>query len=201
MRRGLTVITPPTFEPVELGLAKKQCDVEADRNDRDDELNLWISAARGAIEQFTGRTLCEKTLEAVFEGYPDWYIEIPKPPVIEVVSFKYTDSNGVDTTLATDQYVLDNAIASAPRVVPAYGETWPATRWQASSLRIRYRAGYAQAGSPDERGLIPAELRSAVLLMVRHFYENPSAVTEKAMNELPLGVQWLCKPYRVEGII
>lgn len=201
MRYGLNVITEPTFEPVSLELAKKQCDVEADRDDRDEELNLWISAGRGAVEQFTGRTLCEKTIEAVFEGYPNWFIDLPKPPVIEIVSFKYTDLNGVDTTLAADQYVFDNAVALNPRIVPAYGVTWPATRWQPSSLRIRYRAGYAQAGSPTETHLIPAQLRSAVLLMVRHFYENPSAVTEKQMSELPLGVQWLCRPYRVEGIV
>lgn len=199
VRYGLTVITRPTFEPITTDQAKAHLRVEIDEDDA--LIDSLVTAAREWVERYTGLTLCETVLEAAFEGYPDWYIELPKPPVIEIESFKYRDADGTDTTLATDQYALDNAFGIAPRVVPAYGITWPGTRWQASSLRVRYRAGYARAGSPDETGFIPQPLVAAIKLLLGHLYEHREAVTEaRDVAEIPLGVQWLCRPYRVEGL-
>lgn len=200
VRHGLTVITPPTFEPITLVQAKAHMRVE--HTDDDAMIDAWITAARQWVEKYTGLTLCETTLEAVFWQYPDVYIELPKPPVIEIVSFKYTTSEGTDTTLATDQYTLDNGNSIAPRVVPAYGVAWPGTRWQSSSLRVRYRAGYARAGSPTETNLIPQTLVSAVKLIVGHLNEHREAAIDGArVEELPLGVKWLCQPHRVEGFV
>lgn len=195
----VSTITPPALEPLDLEdvLAHLQ-DPPADQYDL---IATLISAAREWIENYTGRTLYDTTLEVSAEGYPDWQLYLPKPPIIEVVSFKYYDATGVDTTLAADQYTLADASGLLPRVVPAYGVTWPGTRWQSSSLRIRYRAGYARAGSPDERNLIPASLKAALNLIVGHLYEHREAVTEiQNVTEVPLGAQWLCRPYRVEGL-
>lgn len=197
-RYGLTVITAPTFEPITPTEAKAHMRVEHD--DDDALIETLITAAREWIERYTGRTLCETTLEVAFEGYPDWFIDLPKPPVIEIESFKYRTADGTDTTLAADQYTFDNAVAIAPRIVPAYGIAWPGTRWQASSLRIRYRAGYAQAGSPDELHLIPAWAKASIKLIVAHLYEHRESVTELKTEELPMGVLWLCRPFRVEGL-
>lgn len=198
VRYGLTVITQPTQEPITTEEAKLHLRVEID--DDDELIDSLTTAARQWVERYTGLTLCETVLEAAFQGYPDWYIELPKPPILEVLSFKYTDSSGVDTTLASDQYVLDRTVAIAPRVVPAYGVTWPGTRWQSSSLRVRYRAGYAQAGSPDETHLIPQPLTAAIKILLGHFYENRESVAPANMQELPQGVLFLCRPYRVEGL-
>lgn len=199
VRAGLNVITLPTQEPITTDEAKLHLRVEIDEDDA--LIESLITAAREWVEIYTGRTLCETVLEVAFEGYPNYgYIELPKPPILEVVSFKYTDSSGVDTTLATDQYVLDNTVAIAPRVVPSYGSTWPGTRWQSSSLRVRYRAGYARAGSPIETHLIPQPLTAAIKLLVGHLYENRESVAPANMQELPQGALFLCRPYRVEGL-
>lgn len=199
VRSGLAVITPPTFEPVTLEQAKLHARVEIDEDDA--LVSSLITAARQWVEAYTGRTLCDTVLETAAWGYSGWYIELPKPPVIEVVSFSYRDSDGDDTVLASDQYSLDNTNPLSPRVVPAYGVAWPATRWQSSSLRVRYRAGYARAGSPDETGLIPQPLAAAIKLILGHLYEHrESVVVGQVVTEVPLGAQWLCRPYRVEGL-
>ena len=199
-RYGLTVITPPTEEPVSLEEMKLHLRYEYD--DDNVLIETLITAAREWVERYTGRTLVDTTLEVAFEGYPDWFIDLPKPPVIAVQSFKYRTSDGTDTTLADDQYTLDNAVALSPRIVPAYGIAWPGTRWQASSLRVRYRAGYADlTGSPqDTMESVPASLRAAIKLIVAHLYEHRESVTELKLEELPMGVQWLCRPFRVEGM-
>lgn len=194
-----TTISPPALEPIDLDEMKVHLEVTDD--DHDVMIQTLMSAAREWIETYTGRTLYDTTHEIVAEGYPDWQIYLPRPPIIEVVSFKYTHSDGVDTTLASDQYTLVDAYGFRPRIVPTYGVTWPGTRWQASSLRIRYRAGYARAGSPDERSLIPATFKAAQKLIVGHLYEHREAASEiQNITEVPLGAQWLCKPHRVEGL-
>ena len=198
---GLTVITPPSFEPVTLTQMRRQLRLDDDITVENDDISDAIASARSWVEMYTGLTLCETVLEASFYGYPGYYIDLPHPPIISVASFKYTTADGTDTTLATDQYTVDTSVAYMPRIVPAYGVTWPGTRWQTSSLRVRYTAGYARAGSPDERSLIPAPLRSAVKLVAAHLFANRAATTENLrIEELPLGVKWLCSPYRVEGL-
>lgn len=199
-RHGLTVITPPSFEAVTLEEMKRHLRIDEDQTDEDDDIEMWMQVAREWVESYTGRTLTDTTLEVGFEGYPDWQIFLPRPPVIEVLSFKYHTSDGADTTLAADQYTLDRSVALQPRVVPAYGVSWPSTRWQPSSLRIRYRAGYASAGSPDERHLVPASLRAAIKLITAHLHEHREAVSEgQPLHEVPFGAMALCRPMRVEG--
>ncbi|EDR5597118.1 phage gp6-like head-tail connector protein [Salmonella enterica subsp. diarizonae] len=48
---------------------------------------------------------------------------------------------------------------------------------------------------PD--GLVmPDEIKLALLLLVTHFYENRSTVTEVEKLELPMSFNWLVGPYR-----
>ncbi len=50
----------------------------------------------------------------------------------------------------------------------------------------------------DPDGLpLSADLRLAMLLLITHFYENRSTVTEIEKMELPMGFQWLAGPYRI----
>lgn len=49
----------------------------------------------------------------------------------------------------------------------------------------------------DEDGLLFSEdIKLGMLLLVTHFYENRSSVSEVEKLELPLGYTWLVSPYR-----
>lgn len=49
----------------------------------------------------------------------------------------------------------------------------------------------------DPDGLVmPDEVKLALLLLLTHFYENRSAVTEVEKLELPMSFNWLVGPYR-----
>lgn len=51
--------------------------------------------------------------------------------------------------------------------------------------------------SDDDRGLVvSADIRLAMLMLVTHFYENRSTVTEVEMLESPMAYKWLVSPYR-----
>lgn len=192
---GFDVITPPSEEAVTL--AQMKMHLQEVRSDQDTLIQSINAAARQWIEERIGRTLMDTTYELSFEEYPQAWsrIELRKPPIIEIDTFSYTDSNGNVQEIADDQFVLAGGLA--PFISPAYGIAWPATRSQVGSLKVRYRAGYAQAGSPDQRHLIPQPLIAAIKLLAAHLFENREAVVAgTTITEVPFTVEALCKPYR-----
>lgn len=192
---GFEVITPPSEEAVTL--AQMKMHLQEVRSDQDTLIAQINSAARQWVEERVGRTLMDTTYELSFEEYPAGWsrIELRRPPVIEVETVSYTDSNGAEQEIAADQFVLAGGMT--PFIAPAWGVTWPPTRSQVGSLKVRYRAGYAQAGSPDQRHLIPQPLLAAIKLLAGHLFENREAVVAgTTITEVPFTVEALCKPYR-----
>jgi hypothetical protein len=87
-------------------------------------------------------------LTAVPQGKTGYEIFLPKPPLVTVNSIKYIDQNGVQQTLATDQYLVDT-VSEPGRVTPAYGTSWPSTREQANAVEVSFNCGYASKITAD----------------------------------------------------
>jgi len=63
--------------------------------------------------------------------------------------------------------------------------------------RRLYAADDGGIPEEDPEGLILSDdIRIAMLLLVTHFYENRSTVTEVEKVELPMSFNWLVGPYR-----
>lgn len=70
------------------------------------------------------------------------------------------------------------------------------TRTEAFLNRKLYAPG-DDIPDADEGGFhLPDDIRLGMLLLVTHFYENRSSVTEVDMTELPMSFNWLVGPYR-----
>jgi uncharacterized phage protein (predicted DNA packaging) len=64
-------------------------------------------------------------------------------------------------------------------------------------LNRRLYATAADLPEDDPDGLVmPDEVKLALLLLVTHYYENRSSVTEVEKLELPQSFNWLVGPYR-----
>lgn len=166
-----------------------------------------IKAAREACENFLNATIVLKTLEIAL---PAWYAYadryrcdriplpqgLPKTAAVRLIeSVIYTDTEGDDQTLAADQYRID-VYSRPPVLVPAYGVTWPAARYDINSIRVRYTAGYdLEATEPD---VVPEAIRQAMHLYVAHYFANREAVAADTLAPLPLGAEYLLRPYRLE---
>lgn len=151
------VITAVATDPVSLAEARLQCKVDADDTSHDAVLTALITAAREFAEHYTGRALAEQTLEAALDEFPsDDFIDLPMPPVASVTSVKYTDTDGVEQTMATSDYAL-SGYGDGRRVSLAYGATWPSTQDVADAVRIRFVTGYTTA---------PKAVKAALLLHV-----------------------------------
>lgn len=201
-RWKLTPITPPPVYPVTLAQAKAQ--LRLDHTDEDELIETLIAAATKAIDGrdgTLGRALVTQTWEMTktgFYGEDDMRITIPLPPLQDIVSIKYIDLQGIEQTLATDAYQLLDGEPSV--IVPAYSTTWPPTRMQPDTVKIRFTAGYEPGeGSPtDYAENVPDGIQHAILLTVAHWYENRVPINiGNIVNAIPMTVGYLLAPYKV----
>lgn len=205
------LVTAPTDYPIELAQAKAHLRVST--SDEDDLILALVAAATTRIEEETRRALITQTWELnldYFEvpnrelitppvSFRPAVISLPRPPLQSVSWVTYIDGDqntvylydSVGSPTETSALLVDTS-SQPGRITPAYNGTWPATLDQMNAVAIRYVAGYGPNGDS-----VPAPLKSAVLLLLGHLYENREAVGESSLVELPLGVRFLLEPYRV----
>jgi uncharacterized phiE125 gp8 family phage protein len=213
---GAKVITRETARLLSIETLRSHCEVVTIDTDSDlveshpdDALLLaYLDAATDHAERFTGRALLLRTFEFALDDFPRWrygsllrvrselhpVIEIPYPPFVEAVSFTYGDDSDSELEASVDYLVDDYSDKAVLRPV----SSWPSVTAYPNLVKFRYRAGYSSEVDPDSDALtLPGGIRAAVLLMVSHLYANREASSEKAMAELPLGVEALLRPWRV----
>ena len=205
---GISVITDTTTEPLTTAYVRDYLRVD-DTIDNTIIDNL-IKSARILTENYTGRTLCNKTLKLsvdfvneldhdLWEGMrvaPDLalkqnYITLPQSPVSSITHIKYYDDSDNATTYASTKYYLDSVRVPA-RVVLRNGEQWPTGLRVANGIEITYVAGFG-ANATD----VPEAMRLAVSQLVAYLYDNRGDMDAMAV---PPSVMPLLQPYRILGI-
>lgn len=186
---------------------RRQCelvaiDVDSDGVESHPDDGLLAQKLEDAIdfaEDFTGRAIALGTWEAALDAFPTSELELPRPPLVNVSEF-YAGNDSEGLLLEGEDYVLDTfgEVASLRPVT-----TWPASPAGPNGIRVTFRAGYRPEGAESsdsdaiDAPLLPGAIRSALLLIVAHLYENREETTEKALSALPLGVSHFLRPKRV----
>lgn len=181
------VITAVATEPVTLAEAKLHLRVDA--TDEDTLITTMITVAREFAEHYTGRALAPQTLEMALDKFPKDRIDLDMPPVTSVTSVKYTDTAGVEQTVLATDYSL-STYGESRQISLADSKTWPSTQDIADAVRIRYVTGYTTA---------PKAVKSAMLLLIGHLYENRQAVSSLNVNEIPMGAVALMDTVKIWG--
>lgn len=198
----LRVVTPPAVEPVTLEEIRRQCRIDSDITEEDEDLLEWVATARELAEDYTGRSFVERVLECRFSAFP-WVwpssdVVLPQGPVIEILSIAYYNAIGELTQMVegTD-YQL--ALGEEPsRIYPAVENTgvWPAAQERRDAVTVTYRAGYASAGSPTDAENVPKKAKQAIKMLAAHFFENRESVIVSERRAVPLEV-----PYSFERVL
>jgi uncharacterized phiE125 gp8 family phage protein len=163
----------PTFEPVTLDEAKKQCEVAGAVGYHDEQLRQLIKAARETVEHDTGLSLCTRTFSKKLTEWPcREYFEIHLRPVTSITSIVYLDTSGTSTTWGSSNYVLETSTV-VPIVRLAYGQDWPSIRGDINGITVTMVAGYATQLA------IPQMAKQAVLLAL---HSDWLASTEQDMT-------------------
>lgn len=181
------LITGPLTEPVSLAEAKLHLKIDSDTTD-DNLISLLITAAREQAEMYTRRAFIAQTWELQEDCFEGGEILLEKTPVQSVTSIKYYDTNGVEQTLSTSVYGLNQA-DEPNEVYLKYGMVWPVVRGEENDVKIRFVAGYST---------VPASVKAAMLLIIGHLYENrEDVVVGRQVNDLPKGSKYLLDPFRL----
>lgn len=195
---GLTLVTPPTVEPITLAQAKTH--LRVDISDDDALISTLITSAREACEAFIHGYIVTQTWRVSYSGFPDDStapIVIPIEPMQSVSSFKWYDQNYTLTSMTvatpgpgpflTTDFILDSD-HEPPRLYPPPGNAWPGVSlWPVSPLQITVVAGFGADGTKCPQSYI-----DGMLLYIAHHYENREAVeTSGAVGkEIPMGCEY-----------
>lgn len=158
-------LTQPEIEPITRAEAKLHLRVDFTTDDA--LIDGLIQAAREHAEDILGRALIAREVRASFDGMPWREIVLPLSPVIDVRSILFYDTLNASTLVPTTDYIVDTD-AWDGRIVLNDDSDWPDIDYrEAKTVVIEYDAGYSSLAEE-----IPAKFRSAILLMVGHWYTH-----------------------------
>jgi uncharacterized phiE125 gp8 family phage protein len=191
------LVTAPVIKPVTRTEAKAHLDVSY--TNKDTQIDMLIAAATSHLDGWTGilgRCLCEQTWRQDFDRFSRC-LRIPLAPVISITSVKYDDANDVEQTIAAENYeFLVDELGPYVKFLDTY--SFPSIADERPAVRVTYLAGYANAGSsPNFTSTVPDDIKHAILLLVRHWFDNPSAVSVGVTAQtMPMAVDALLSKHR-----
>jgi uncharacterized phiE125 gp8 family phage protein len=187
------LVTPPSIKPITSTEAKAWLDVTY--TDKDTPITGLIAAATAHLDGWAGilgRCLCEQTWRQDFDRFSRC-LRIPLAPVISITSVKYDDAEDVEQTVSSADYSLQNdELGPFVRFLDTY--TYPTIYEERPAVRVTYLAGY-----PTVTGAWtgPDDVKHAIALLIRHWFDNPSAVTVGVTAQtMPMAVDAILAKYR-----
>jgi len=196
---GLKLVTSPATRPITLTQAKQQCRA-TEFTDDDELIGLFIDAAVDFADGpsgFLGRALIDQTWDYYLDAFPaSGPIEIPLPPLIEVIGLFYQDGDGIEQEWTSTNYVVD-AGGNPGKVSLGSGVSWPTPIDQSEAVRIRFRAGYLDQGVSPAVANVPGAIKAALLIHVADLYANrESSIVGQTVAKLPWSAEQLLRRYR-----
>jgi uncharacterized phiE125 gp8 family phage protein len=178
---NLTLITPPSTEPLTLTEVKSYLRLDDASDDSDDiYISSLITVAREYCEEYQHRVYITQTLELSLQEFPidetdplnnnlsDSIIEIPKGNLQTINSVTYKDSAGVVTTMEPEIDYVVSSRGILGRISPPFGKIFPVCLlYPLDPIVINFTCGYGDDGTK-----IPGRIKQAMLLLISHWYEN-----------------------------
>jgi uncharacterized phiE125 gp8 family phage protein len=165
---GRKLITAPAQDPVTVAEIKEYYR-GIDGNEMDATIGNLIKAARDAAQNYQNRAFFTQTWEFSFDRFPTMPIEIPLPPLQNLVSVKYIDSDGAEHTMDLNDFIVDKR-SEPGRVAFKSGKSWPYVQLQSiDSVIFQFTAGH------NDINKVPQLVKHAYLLYVTYFLDHPDA--------------------------
>jgi uncharacterized phiE125 gp8 family phage protein len=162
-----SLFTAPVAFPVNLALVKQALQIAPDATDEDTLLaSVILPTAVQRAQIATRRAFITQTWDWTIDRFPprEPFIELPWPPLQEVVSITYLDPQLVWQTWPADEYRVEpftGPTCARGRIVLPFGGVWPVPVSQPGCIAIRFIAGYGDDGSTVPPALIASMLADA----------------------------------------
>lgn len=219
---NLTVITEPAFEPVTLADVYRHLRLDPDDSPAthpdDAALERHITSARKIVELMTRRALILQTIRLSMPGFPvncdtltalRWTrrdlvreIRLHRPPLVAVDSVQYFDADNVLQTVDAGGYYTTDEQVPELRFTSSF--VTPTVYDRPDAVRVQYRAGYPDAGSPeggsqeDAAANVPEPLKEAILMGVQLLYDDLSPADREAIENMR---EATVQPFRVQHMV
>lgn len=167
--------------------------------------SVLIPAATEWIQSLTNRQLINATWVFLYPSFaaaaarsPRGAIYVPRPPLQEVVSIEYFDSQNTLQTWGEENYVVyapRGPMAKPGWIWPVSGPTWyPSSYSRPDAVQIKAVCGYGPSAAT-----VPGGLRQAMLLLVSELFERRElVVTGTIVQAAPVGAVHLGLSYLAE---
>lgn len=192
---GLEVVTAAQ-EPV-LSLEEAKAHLRVDISDDDALIAAFVAAATAWSEEYMRSALITRVYRYWLDDMPGLVLRLPMPPLQMVEKVSFFDDGDVEHVADGASYFVDN-VSRPGRVALRGGWSWPQVDLRVvNGVAVTYKAGWG-----DSAASVPENIRTAIRLLVGHYYENREAVvTSGAMpKELLFAVTALLNPYRMSMV-
>ncbi len=191
----------------------------------DGKLASMISAAREECEAATNRAFVTQTLKFTLPNfprlwcgyYPGWgyimdhatwpsvqdpkrrrIIELPRPPLISVVSIDYYDLDNTLQTVDPADYIVVGG--NQPAQIQPINNAWPDTYLREDAVQITFQCGYEGSGSPTvptDVSNVPAGIVQAIKMTVE---KNFNPMSEDQQKQLASAITCSLARHRVYSL-
>lgn len=172
---GISLVTPATEEPVTREQVKDHLRIHRDVTGQDLYLDQLTVAARGWVELYLRKQLLPATWRLTLDRSPSrwrdgsycWSAEIwiPRPPLIEITSVRYRDSQNDWQTLDAEAYEVSTDYEPG-KIYPVPGTVWPTTAIGPASFEVVFKSGYR------DRSKVPQMICVGILEIVRMLFDG-----------------------------
>lgn len=168
------VVTGPASEPLTLTESKLHLNLSSSDTAHDTIINQYIAAARLQFEKDCNIALITRTMRIRMFEFAEF--RFPVGPLVSVSSVTYFDSNNVSQTFASSNYQVDTA-GDGFRIFSSVD--LPAIYDRYDAVTINYTIGkHANSTTVD------ALSKSAMLLLVGHYFENRDMLINSGMASM-----------------
>lgn len=174
---NLTIVTPPTVEPVLIDTVKQSAHI--DHNIEDDIIRVWIRTARILAEAFHRKAYVTRTYDLTLDNFPAMPFDIPYPPLQSITSIKYYGTDDTEYSIDLNTVIQVDTSGIPGRIGLKYQQIFPTTVLRdMASVIIRFVAGYG-----DKESDIPENIKDAICLYCTYRNENRAGEEEEAPKE------------------
>lgn len=196
----LILVEGPTMPVVSLDEMKLHLNVDHDNHN--DLIEAITAAATEEVDGIAGigRALVDQTWDLYLEEFGSEPIEIPLPPLIEVESVKYYDSDNALQTLVADTYyeVIGAGGHSPARLALKNTQSWPSLYSREEPVIVRFRAGYVDLSGSPQSGAVPFKIVAAIKLIAGTLYlQRETIVIGQTVVAVPGAAANLLSKFRV----
>lgn len=198
---SLTLVTPHDEDDLIVPLDDMKTHLRVDFDEDDAYIEGLIAGVTDYLDGPDGylkRALLDQTWDLKLASFPPSFIEVPLPPLIEVESISYYDSDDALQSIDLDDCHV-TGIGNSGKIYMADNASWPTVSTsRPEPIVVRYRAGYIDSSVSPPTNAVPRAIIAAVKLLVGTLYENrENTVVGTITSELPDGVKILLSGKKV----